>query len=77
MEKAFEAVAMAVADEPTEGEEATVTKDDVSSFLISRSFAPSARQVNLFFSRLDRFGTGEPRLQDWKQEMIPRTAEFV
>ena len=77
MEKAFEAVAIAVNDEPTEGDEGTLTKDDVSSFLISRNYAPSARQVNLFFSRLDRYGTGEPRLQDWKQEMIPRTSETV
>lgn len=74
IEKAFEAVALAVNDKPTEGEEATITKDDVSSFLIARNYTPSTRQVDLFFGRIDRFGTGDPRLQDWKHEMLPRTS---
>jgi len=75
--KAFEAVAVAVEDKPTTGEEATVTRDDISSFLIKRSYAPTSRQVNLFFNRLDRYLTGEPRLQDWKQEILPRTSQPV
>ena len=75
--KAFEAVAVAVDDKPSEGDLATVTKDDISSFLIRHSYAPSKRQVDLFFRRLDRYQTGEPRLQDWKQEIMPRTSELV
>lgn len=74
IEKSFEAVAIAVKDKPTTGDEATVTKDDISSFLIQRNYAPTSRQVDLFFKRLDRYLTGEPRLQDWKQEILPRTS---
>ena len=77
IEKAFEAVALAVNDEETEGANGTITKDDISSFLIARNFAPSTRQVNLFFSRMDRYGSSAPRLQDFKQELLPRTSEPV
>ena len=77
MDKAFEALALAVKDEDTTGDTSTVTKDDISSFLIGRNYDPTKRQVNLFYSRLDRYGTGAPRLQDWKQEMLPRTSETV
>ena len=55
IEKAFEAVAIAVNDKPTEGDGATLTKDDISSFLIGMNYAPTTRQVNLFFNRLDRY----------------------
>ena len=77
IDKAFEAVAVAVDDKPTSGDSGTVTKDDVSSFLISRNYAPTNRQVDLFFGRLDKYGTGEPRIQDWKQEMVPHTSHSV
>ena len=77
LEKAFEAVAVAVDDAPTTGDDGTVTKDDVSSFLIGRNYAPTVRQIQLFFSRLDRYKTGEPKIQDWKKEMIPRTSHHV
>ena len=43
IEKAFEAIAVAVDDKPTVGDFATITKDDISSFLIKRSYAPSSR----------------------------------
>ena len=73
LEKAFTAVALSVDDKPTTGDGAAVTKDDISSFLISKNFAATQRQVALFFMRLDKYGTGEPKLQDWKSEMTPRT----
>ena len=77
IDKAFEAIAVAVKDKATTGDDGTITKDDISSFLINRNYAPTNRQVSLFFKRLDRYETGEPRLQDWKQEMLPRTSESV
>lgn len=77
LEKAFEAIGLSVNDKPTTGEAASITKDDISSFLIGRNYAASARQIALFFFRLDRYGTGDPKLQDWKSEMIPRTSETV
>ena len=43
IDKAFEAVALAVNDEETEGANGTITKDDISSFMIARNFAPSTR----------------------------------
>ena len=43
LDKAFEAVAVAVDDAPTEGDEATLTLDDISSFLIGRNYAPTSR----------------------------------
>ena len=76
-DKAFEAIAVSVADKPTIGESATITKDDLSSFLINKGYAPTSRMIDLFFKRMDRYKTGEPRLQDWKQEMLPRTEEPV
>lgn len=76
LEKAFETVSLAVNDQD-EGEDLIISKDDISSFLISQSYIPTAKQVNLFFSRLDRFNTGRPKLSDWKQEMAPRTSEHV
>ena len=60
-------------EEPT----GTITKDDINSFLVARNYMPTGRQVDLFFARLDRFGATEPRLQDWKAEMLPRTSEPV
>ena len=59
-------MAIAVNDLASEGPDATVSLDDISSFLISRNYAPSSRQVQHFFCRLDRYGTGVPKLKDWK-----------
>ena len=64
--KAFEAMCLAVDDKASTGDDAIITKDDISSFLIKRNYSPSSRQVNLFFSRLDRYKTGDPKLSDWK-----------
>lgn len=77
IEKAFEAIACAVNDRPTTGDDGQITRDDISSFLINRGYTPSQRQVDLFFRRLDRYGTGEPKLQDWKNEILPRTEVHV
>jgi len=73
LSRAFEAVAVSLAEKDATGPDTSITQEDVSQFLISRSYAPTQKQVKLFFSRLDRFGTGLPRLDDWKQEMVPRT----
>ena len=43
VEKAFEAIAVTVNDKPASGEGATVTKDDISSFLVKFNYAPTTR----------------------------------
>ena len=66
IDKAFEAMCLASNDKATTGDDAIITKEDISTFLIKRNYSASARQVNLFFSRLDRYKTGDPKLEDWK-----------
>jgi len=43
VEKAFEAIAVTVNDKPASGEGATLTKDDISSFLVKFNYAPTTR----------------------------------
>lgn len=43
VDKAFKAISLTVNDLPTEDDRASVTKDDISSFLIKFNYAPSMR----------------------------------
>ena len=77
IKKAFEAISAAVKDDDGKDEMMTITKNDISSFLIRYHYTPSQQQVDLLYQRLDRYKIDSPKLDDFKAEMLPRTSVTV
>ena len=50
---------------------------DINKFLVDRNYSPTAAMLNLMFKRLDKHDMKEPKLDDWKREMQPRTSQPV
>ena len=78
IEKAFAAIAGSVTVSDGEaGRPDVLHAQDISKFLVDRNYSPTAAMLNLMFKRLDKHDMKEPKLDDWKREMQPRTSQPV
>ena len=50
---------------------------DISKFLIDRNYTPTSAMVDLMYKRIDKHGVKEPKIDDFKREMLPRTSIAV
>ena len=78
IEKAFEAIATAVKSQEGKQLKTDVIYDhDISKFLVDRNYQPTSAMVNLMWKRIDKHEMSEPKIDDFKREMLPRTSISV